>query len=40
MSDNKKVSDFSEYSNNMKNIPSKEEIKEKPYYDIDSAPLV
>ena len=40
MADNKYTSDFSDYSNNMNNIPSKEEVKEKPYYDIDSAPLV
>ena len=39
MADNKNVSDFSEYINNANDIPSKEEIKEKPYYDIDSAPL-
>ena len=39
MADDKYTSDFSDYSNNMNNIPSNEEVKEKPYYDIDTAPL-
>ena len=34
MADNKYTSDFSDYSNNMNNIPSNEEVKEKPYYEM------